>query len=68
MQNERILRRKEVETVTGLGRSVIYELMADGTFPKSVPLLVNGRSVGWIQSEVQQWISERIEARGMATL
>ena len=68
MQNERILRRKEVETVTGLGRSVIYELMADGTFPKSVPLLVNGRSVGWIQSKVQQWISERIEARGLAAL
>jgi prophage regulatory protein len=59
MQNERILRRKEVETVTGLGRSVIYEKMADGTFPQQVPL--HGRAVGWVESEVQSWISDRIE-------
>jgi prophage regulatory protein len=65
MQNERILRRKEVETVTGLGRSVIYEKMAEGTFPQQVPL--HGRSVGWVQSEVQKWVSDRItEARGVA--
>lgn len=65
MQNERILRRKEVETVTGLGRSVIYELMAENEFPKKVPL--HGRAVGWVESEVQAWISKRIaEARGGA--
>ena len=65
MQNERILRRTEVETVTGLGRSVIYELMADDEFPQQVPL--HGRAVGWVESEIQNWISERIaESRGLA--
>ncbi len=65
MQNERILRRPEVEAATGLGRSVIYSLMADGEFPQQVPL--HGRTVGWVASEVQSWISDRIkEARGVA--
>lgn len=65
MQNERILRRKEVETVTGLGRSVIYEKMTEGTFPQQVP--IHGRAVGWVESEIQKWVSERIEeARGAA--
>ena len=63
MQNERILRRPEVEAVTGLGRSVIYELMADGEFPQQVPL--HGRAVGWVESEIQKWILERIEEARM---
>ncbi len=62
MQNERIIRRREVETMTGRGRSAIYEMMAEGTFPKNVR--VGKRSVGWIESEVQNWVSDRInEAR-----
>ena len=65
MQNERIIRRPEVESITGLGRSVIYDKMADGTFPHSVP--IHGRCVGWVESEIQTWVSERIiEARGVA--
>ena len=65
MQNEGILRRKEVEAVTGLGRSTIYELMAENKFPQQVPL--HGRAVGWVSSQVQEWIQSRIsESRGVA--
>ena len=64
MQNERIMRRKEVEAVTGLGRSVIYELMAAGEFPQKLPL--HGRAVGWVESEIQKWVQNRIsESRGV---
>ena len=59
MQTERIMRRPEVESTTGCGRSVIYEKMADGTFPLSVP--IHGRAVGWVASEIQKWVSEQIE-------
>lgn len=34
----RIMRLKEVMDTTGLGRSYIYKLIADGVFPKPVPL------------------------------
>ena len=65
MQNVRIMRRREVEATTGLGRSAIYEKMADGTFPKNVPL--GDRAVGWVESEILGWVFDRItEAREVA--
>jgi prophage regulatory protein len=59
MQIERIMRRPEVESVTGLPCSTLYELMAEGDFPKNIPL--HGRAKGWVYSEVQRWVTERVE-------
>ena len=53
------LRRKQVEMRTGLSRSTIYQYIKDGAFPKSVPL--GPRAVGWIESEVSEWIAERVK-------
>lgn len=55
-----ILRRKQVETRTGLSRSTIYMRVAEGTFPK--PVSLGGRTVGWIEGEIQSWLEQRIEA------
>ena len=57
----RIIRIKEVKTITGLSRSTIYEMMKAGNFPK--PIKLGSHSVGWIESEVQDWISLLMEAR-----
>ncbi|QQD17803.1 AlpA family transcriptional regulator [Spongiibacter nanhainus] len=57
---ESLLRRKEVEARTGLTRSTIYALMAEGKFPKPVPLV--GRTVAWTESSIDKWIAERISA------
>lgn len=32
----RILRLKDVMSITGLGRSSIYQFIKDGSFPKSI--------------------------------
>lgn len=56
-----ILRRPLVEQKTGLGRSFIYSEMAAGRFPRPVPL--GPKAVGWIESEIDDWISQRIAAR-----
>ncbi|MBE0625477.1 MAG: AlpA family transcriptional regulator [Burkholderiales bacterium] len=57
------LRRKQVETRTGLSRSTIYQYIKDGVFPK--PVLLGPRAVGWLESEVSDWIAERVKiARG----
>jgi prophage regulatory protein len=53
-----ILRRDDVLKKIGLGKSCLYELQARGEFPKSISL--GGRSVGWLESEVNAWIEERI--------
>ena len=58
IQRERaFLRRKQVETRTGLSRSTIYQYSKDGAFPKPVPL--GPRAVGWLESEVSEWIAAR---------
>jgi prophage regulatory protein len=54
-----ILRLPAVKARTGLSRSTIYLRVSEGTFPK--PVSLGGRAVGWIESEVQQWLEERIE-------
>ena len=58
--NMNILRRKRVEMKAGLGRSTIYEQMAAGTFPKSIK--IGPRAVGWLESEIDDWIQSRIQA------
>jgi prophage regulatory protein len=58
-----ILRRKQVESRTGLSRSSIYAMMAKSHFPKNVSL-GGGRSVGWIESEIDQWL-ERLTVKTM---
>jgi prophage regulatory protein len=56
---ERILRRPEVEHRTGLSRSGIYELLANGEFPK--PIKLGSRSVGWLETEIAAWIQQRVQ-------
>ena len=58
----RMLRRVEVETLTGLSRSTIYELMRDGEFP--LPLQVGKRAVRWHEREIAAWLAERPRATG----
>jgi prophage regulatory protein len=50
-----ILRRPEVERLSGLSRSSIYQKIKDGTFP--LPLRLTSRSVGWRASDIAKWIS-----------
>jgi len=59
---ERLLRRREVEAITGLSRSGLYRLMEEGEFPR--PLRVGRASVRWRLSEVQAWIDECPKAEG----
>jgi prophage regulatory protein len=62
----RLLRRRQVETLTGLKRSTIYEGMARGHFPK--PIHLGPRSVGWLANEIEDWIAARIaESRPAGT-
>lgn len=58
-QIDRMLRRKEVEAITGRGRSAIYEGIAAGTFPK--PVKIGARAVAWPESVIREWIAERME-------
>lgn len=57
----RILRLKEVIENTGLSRSTIYKYVSEGTFPE--PVHLGGRTVGWVNHEIEDWIIAKVEAR-----
>lgn len=63
-----IIRRKQVEARTGLSRSSIYARLRqnpkrpndyDPTFPK--PISVGAKAVGWIESEIDAWLTAQVE-------
>ena len=45
---------------TGLSRSTIYLRISKGCFPRSISL--GGRAVGWIDTEVNEWVAQQIKA------
>lgn len=55
--NDRLLRRRQVEEITGLARSTIYRLMKDGTFPR--PIRVAPGAVRWRLSDIEAWLDSR---------
>ena len=54
---DRLLRRPEVEAVTGLARATIYQKMAAGHFPR--PVKIGVRAVAWPLSVIEKWIETR---------
>ena len=61
----RVLRLPRVQARTGLSRSSIYMRVANRSFPQ--PVRLGARAIGWIESEVDQWIRAQIAAsRGNA--
>ena len=62
MQNKRILRVKDVSKKTGLSKSYIYALAKEGKFPESIRLIEGGTAVGWLESDIDKWIDDCINA------
>jgi prophage regulatory protein len=62
----RVMRLKEVVDTTGLSRSTVYKYISEGVFPTSVTL--GERCVGWVDSEVHEWIVARIKERDNASV
>ena len=56
----KLLRLPQVKAFTGLSKSTIYARIAEGTFPKQIPL--GPRLVVWVESDIQNWIAEQVSA------
>ena len=56
------MRLNAVKECCGLSRSSIYKYIQDGKFPK--PIRLGERAVGWLESEIENFLSQRIELRG----
>ena len=56
----RFLRISEVLDRVGVSRHTIYRWVAAGEFPKQITIDAN--SVVWLESDVTQWMDQRIGA------
>ncbi|PWD57663.1 AlpA family phage regulatory protein [Pectobacterium parmentieri] len=61
--SERLVKMPEVMHRTGNGKAWIYRFISQGRFPK--PIKIGSRSIAFIESEIDEWINQRIaESRG----
>ena len=58
-----LIKLPEVCRQAGFGKSAIYEMINNGTFPKPIKLGYGSR---WSQQEVQAWMEELKAARKAA--
>lgn len=56
-----IIKIDAVTAMVALSKPSIYRLINEGKFPKQIKL--SARSSGWLLSEVEQWLEERINDR-----
>jgi prophage regulatory protein len=59
----RILGKRQMREKVPYGDRHLRNLEAKGEFPKRFPITPNGRVVGWLESEIDDWIAERAAAR-----
>lgn len=61
----RLVRFEELRSRIGYTRSYILRLEKSGKFPKRVKL--GNNSVAWLESDVNNWINEKVAARDAGT-
>ncbi|WP_300512939.1 AlpA family transcriptional regulator [Aliiroseovarius sp.] len=52
---QKLLRRPEVEALTGLSRTSIYRMMDEGEFPR--PVRLGKRAVAWREADLAEWLN-----------
>jgi len=58
-----LIRMSETMRRTGYGKAWIYRLISQDKFPK--PIKIGSRSIAFVESEIDEWINQRIaESRG----
>ena len=57
MQDERLLRRAEVERMLGLSRAGLDVLVHDGAVP--APIRIGTRALRWRLSDIAAWVADR---------
>lgn len=58
---ERFIRIGDVSSMVGLGKTTIYKYVSNNAFP--APVAIGGNRVAWLESEVLNWMRERVAAR-----
>ena len=57
---DRLLRWSEVQPIVGICRSHCHQLVARSLFPKPRKIVPGGRASAWVESEIIEWVQQRI--------
>lgn len=57
--SQSFIRLSEVQRRTGYSKAWLYRLMSQSKFPSSVK--IGSRAIAFVESEVDDWINQRIE-------
>lgn len=57
--HQSFIRLSEVQRRTGYSKAWIYRLMSQKRFPTSVK--IGTRAIAFVESEIDEWINDRIE-------
>lgn len=60
-QSDKVLRKTDLLARIPLSDATIWRLEKAGSFPKRIQL--GGNSVGWVESEINNWLEQRKAAR-----
>lgn len=64
----KVIRHAEVCRKLGISAASLFDMVTKGAFPKPFSIIPGGRSVGWLEADVDAWIVKRskIAAGGAA--
>jgi predicted DNA-binding transcriptional regulator AlpA len=62
-RHRRILRRRQVLELIGMGRTALNRAVREGRFPQPIVLFEGGRILVWDEEELLNWLDGRFEAR-----
>ena len=57
--NVNIIRHKAVCQKLQISSAKLFDMVARSQFPKPFALIPGGRAVGWLESEIDQWVLDR---------
>jgi len=58
---DRLISLPEVKEIVGIGKTMIYRKMREGSFPQ--PCKPGGASSRWSEREVRGWVAEQLARR-----
>ena len=56
---DRIVREAERKNITSISRCTAWRLERNGLFPKRRKLFPESNAVGWLLSELNEWVTSR---------
>ena len=56
----RTLRMRDLPSKVGYQPSTIYGLISQGKFPKPSKLSPGGRAAGWLETDIDNWITSAL--------